>query len=304
MQINDKFICTKKGEFMKKIIYIVGTLTVILGGCILAFWISQNEKNSISPVERYQESAENEVDIENHEGKSNTDVENQGEVSQGQTIMTHGPLKFEFLSYEIIDDSEIRQQTQYLSDHYYSQELPDSNELVEYQDRDAIMAQCPELKALWENPEKYSLEETSEIYNSHLDVIEENTSMVHLDKHYVFVKCRITNTLDKNVSQHISELECVMTSRDKESFSIYTDTMCYFDRATHREGDDRLHNFFLYEFEPNETLECTLGFEVRDEVEDPEYYIGFVDVELQDEGLNPVLGKYMLNLENIEGSVE
>lgn len=289
---------------MKKVIYLVGTLMVILGGSILIFCVSQNEKNNISPVERYQESTENEVNVETQNEKSNTDAQNPDKESESQTIMIHGPLKYEFLSYEIVDDSQIGQQTQYLPDHYYNQEFPDPNELVEYQDRDAIMEQCPELKALWENPENYSMEESREIYNSHLDVIEENTSMVHPAKHYVFVKCRITNSLDKGFSQHLSEMDVVLSDKDNTNFSISTDTMCYFDQATHTEGDDRLHSFFLYEFEPNETLECTLGFEVRDEVDDPDYYIGFVDVELQNEGLNPVLGKYMLNLENIEGSVE
>lgn len=291
---------------MKKGIYVFGTLLIVIGGCILIFCVSQNEKNNLSPVERYQEIAEKEaidtIGQQNEEGSM--DVQDQNQGSENQNIMIHGVLEYEFLSCEIIDDSRIGQQTQYVSDHYYEQELPDPNMLVEYQDTDAIMEQCPELKALWENPENFSTEETEEIYNSHLDIIEKNTSMVHPDTHYVFVKCRIINTTDKYVSQYLSELEAVVSSKDKEKFSIHTDTMCYFDRSTHTEGDDRIHDFFLYEFEPNETLECTLGWEVRDVVEDQDYYIGFIDAELQNEGLNTVLGKYMVNLENIKGSVE
>lgn len=283
---------------MKKGIYVIGLVFVGIGGCLLFSFISQNEKNNLSPVERYQENIE---DINNE--SSDQDTTPEAETAK-QPAIVHESLKYEILSYEIIDDSEIASQTKYAAEHFCNGELPDPDMMEEYQDTEAIMEQCPELKDLWENSESYSVEETKEIYNSHLDVIEANTSMVHSDRHYVFVKVRVTNPWNRSVSQYLSELECVISSKDKEQYGTRTDTMCYFDQSRHTEGEDRIHSFFLYEFEPNETIECTLGFAVRDEVENPDYYIGFVDTELQNEGMNPTLGKYMVNLGNIEGSVE
>lgn len=285
---------------MKKTVFIIFTLILIAAGGVIAFLISNKEENNASPVERYQEKMEEDA------GKSEEETasDGEGENAFGSNIIIHGPVQFELLSYEIIDDSEIQKQTTYPAEYFYEGKLPDSQEYTEQVDYDAAAEECPELKDIWadEGGDKYSVQEVKDIYQANIDVIEKHTTMVPLNKQYVFVKCRITNSVNSTNEAFLNELTVFLSSKDMSTYDFHSDTVCYFDKPVHKEGDDRIHSYFKYSFTANETLECTLGFAVKDsEIENPDYYIGFY--EDYGEETNPALTKYVMKLEDIKDSV-
>lgn len=314
MMKGGSWLMKKHSKNKKRRLYLIGLVCIGLSGCLLFVILSKNEENTQNPVERYQESLQEEKeesasqadDGAQADATDASDVSAQTADTQEQTesmTMTYGSLSYAFLSYEVIDDSEIASQTTYPAECFYEGELPDPDATEEYIDREAIMEQCPELKEMWEDTEneKYSFEEQKEIYNANLDVIEANTYEIPSERYYVFVKVRITNLTDRRIEQYLNELDCVASSADLEEHgSRTTNTMCYFDKSVYTEGDDRTHLYFLHTFEPNETLECTLGFWGKDEIENPEYYIVVNEVELQNEGINPVLGKHVFCLGNLD----
>lgn len=169
------------------------------------------------------------------------------------------------------------------------------NELEEYRDTEAIKAEYPELKDVWENDDAYTDEETAEIFYNNIDIINKYTNMIHFKTRYVFIKCRITNTSDKEMDVYMSNISFILSSPDKEKSLTHDNDMCYFDASSHTQGDDRVHNFFAYTFQPGETLNCTIGFPVKEEIENQEYYFG-----INNQGDNPVKGNCVIKLYDLE----
>lgn len=284
---------------MKKMKYIIMFFLIVLLGLLTCMLVILNEENQESPVERYV----NEQNSENAENPDSDtfDVSVADEIPQEEenNKFTYQKIEYEFLSYEIIEDTDIATQTKYDAGHFFSGELPDPNELEEYRDIEAIKAESPELKDLWENNDKYTNEESAEIYNNNIDIVNKYTGMVHIKTHYVFINCQLTNTSDKERNVYLNEMHFVLSTPDMEQF-ITHDSMCYFDAATHTQGDDRVHKFFCYTLQPGETLNCTLGFKVKEEIDNQEYYFGFTDWQMVEKGMNPAQGKYIIKLSDLE----
>lgn len=192
--------------------------------------------------------------------------------NKADNILYFNNLSLEILSCEKIEDTEIETQTTYPAEWFYSGELPDGEYLVEYKDYEAIEKASPELKDLWEN-EGHTPEETEEIYNRNLDVIEQYTTMRHPKTRYYFAKCRITNLLDRE--NEVCVAPEVFIS-DQSEFLWPQEDNCYFDKAVHTATEEeRTHQFFWYPFKKGEVLECVLGFEIREKWnEDETYYLG------------------------------
>lgn len=290
----------RQGDILKmKKKYIFVCLVVAIAGLLGAILIIRIEGDKQSPVDRYineqtREGTENFVT-----DKDNTAIEGVAAENEKNNKFTYEEIEYEFLSYEIIEDLDIAAQTKYDRDNFYSGELPDPNELEEYRDTDAIKAESPELKDLWENNDKYTNEEAAEIFYANIDIINKYTNMVHFKTRYVFINCQITNTSDKERELCINELHFILSSPDMEQFVTH-DSICYFDKASHTQSDDRIHNFFFYTLQPDETLNCTIGFSAKDEIENQEYYFGFTDWQMEEEGMNPVKGKYIVKLSDLE----
>jgi len=282
---------------MKKKYIFVG-LVVAIAGLLAGILIIRNEKDRQSPVDRYM-NAQSEEDPKNSVFDE-ADTATEGAAAENETSnnFTYRDIRYEFLSYEIIEDTDIAAQTKYDGANFYSGELPDPNELEEYIDYDAIKAECPELKEMWET-DKYTFEETIEIFNNNIDIVNKHTSMVHFKTRYIFINCQITNTSDKVRDVYMNEIRCILSSPDMEQY-VYNDNMCYFDAPVYTQGEDREHSFFCYSLQPGETLDCTVGFAVKDEIENPEYYFGFIDMQLEMDGINPVKGKYVIKLSDLE----
>lgn len=189
------------------------------------------------------------------------------------TVLYMDNLSIEVLSCEMIEDVDIENQTTYTADCFSTGEIPDSEYMEEYRDTEKIKEVCPELKDMWENNENYSFEEIDEIYKRNLDVIEQYTYMRHPKTRYYFVKCRITNLLEKKNETSLS-LDTFISSNESEYLEIH-EYAVYFDKSMFTTPDERQHKFFWYEFEAGEVLECILGFEIKEQWNETEqYYLG------------------------------
>ena len=123
--------------------------------------------------------------------------------------------------------------------------------------------------------------------------------MVHFKTHYVFLNYQVTNTSEKERDVYMSDIRIIVSSPDMEQYT-YNDNSCYFDAPVYTQGEDREHSFFCRPLQPGETLDCTIGYAVKDEIEDQEYYLGFIDTQLESDGINPAKGKYVIKLSDLK----
>ncbi len=287
----------------KQAVIILFTMLLIIAGGAAVFKISKKEKGDAQPAKRYQEKKQ---EIAEHEETQNVKGEKKEDAEEKNSIMI-SPLKVEVLSYEVIDDSEIGGQTTYAAEYFYENKLPDTEKYEEETDMEACKAECPELKDIWENTEKYTVQEVKDIYQEHIDVIQKYTTSTYVPRHFVFVKCRLTNTSGRQSKVLLNVMDVCPSSKDNSVFnSFISDTMVYFDKPIHTEGEERVHSYFEYSFKPDEALECILGFEVKDkvegkEIEDPDYYLGDVDVQMQEGHIHPSYSKRFIKLNDVVG---
>lgn len=296
---------TRKRKKKQAAMLLFMVLLIIVGGAAI-FMISQREKEDTTPAKRYQEKkqemAENEEKQDTNDGIEEDSTE---EDSEEKNSVMLSPLKVEVLSYEVIDGNEINKQTTYLPEYFYENKLPDPEVYEEQTDFEACKAECPELKDIWENNENYSVQEVKDIYQEHIDVIQKHTTKVLVPRHFVFVKCKITNTSKRNHQTYLNDIDVCPSSKDNSVYSLRNDTLEYFDKPTYVEGEDRMHSYFLHSFKPNETFECTLGFEVEDKgIEDPDYYLGIMDIQMQDDNTHPSYSNHFIKLNDLEGAVK
>ena len=230
-------------------IFFVGVIAIIL---IL------NEKR-IAPSERWKQ--------------------RQSENTNQNNIIHCGTLEIELLSCEVLHETELGQQKRYPGTNFFLGEFPSTDYTIRYMDEEKVEAECPALKELWENTEKYSQEEYEKITNENMEIIQKHIYSRHPNSDYAFINCRITSTSPG--SYYIPA--CIyVRSADGNLASYDIDAICYFDKAIHTEGNDRTY-FFVYDFAPGETLECTLGFVLQEDFNMGEgqiYYIGAEPLKL------------------------
>ena len=242
-------------------------LFFIIGICVLAFAGVFCLENNILPMP-YEKKEEN-----------NKLSEVSGEIIEKQEEQNHilytNDVSIEILSCNMIEDTHIESQTAYKAEWFKAGELPDAEYEEEYIDYEAVKEACPELRELWENEDnKYTIEETKEIYNRNLDVIEQYTTMRHPKTRYFFVTCRITNLLEERNEAGLA-LDTFISFNDSESLAMHDNYAVYFDKAVYTTGEERGNRFFWYPFEAKEVLECVLGYEIKEENDkNEEYYLG------------------------------
>jgi len=287
----------------KQAAIILFTMLLIIAGGTAVFKISKKEKGDAQPAKQYQEKKQ---EIAEQEETQDVEDEKKEDAEEKNSIMI-SPLKVEVLSYEVIDDSEIGGQTTYAAKYFYENKLPDPEKYEEETDMEACKAECPELKDIWENNGKYTVQEVKDIYQEHIDVIQKYTTSVYVPRHFVFVKCRIANTSGRHSKVLLNGMDVCSSSKDNNVFnSFISDTMVYFDNPIHTEGEERENSYFEYSFKPDEVLECILGFEVKDqvegqEIENPDYYLGVVDVQMQEEHIHPSYSNRFIKLNDVAG---
>lgn len=286
---------------MKKIIYILSFAVLAALAVILVYRLAVQDKIRQTPSDRYHEivdeSADKTVDEASEAdvvtGETGDTLEAEGSL-QRQSINT-GEYSVEFIEYEEIDGSDIQSQTRYSVDNFYGGTWPVTVLELEDRDTEAIMAECPALADVWTHPENYAGEEVKRIFQENIDIVEKHTSMVQYEKKYFFVRCRIKNELSVPFELCLNETVVVV-----EDGSSWLDTMEYFDRSQHMEGDDRIHRFFWYTMQPGEELECVLGYGVPVLTESGGYYVGSPDAERTYSGMSFAGDKYMISLDLVD----
>jgi hypothetical protein len=293
-------------------VIIISAFTVIVSVMII-------EKNNKTPVERYldtsqtvensinEPSAELYVSITTDDSSIVSEVEDTRSERVSCTILnTTHTVQYEFLLYEIIDDVDIASQMKYAGDYFYSGTLPDPDYLVEYTDYPAMRKDYPEVdEYISSNGEKgMTAAEYQAFLNQHLD---EYTTSFHPKTKYLFLKCRISNVSNGSVIEYINDLRIIMMN-EGNIIGIPTEFNCYFDHSQNTTGDERIHNYLQYKFEPGETIECVIGCAIR---EDPRfemdlskeysYYIGFLPIGLDNlNQLNPSIDEGFVLLDSLQ----
>lgn len=234
---------------------------------VFSIWLI--EKNKKPPAERNQQK-----DIEITKSSEAVSQTVTSEEPKENVIKTTS-LKYELLSYEIIADTDIEKQISYQAEYFRNGELPDSDYTEEIIDYEAVEKECPELKAMWEESESYTVQEVKDIYQANIDVIQKYTSFKHPKTQYLFVKCKISNRSGRKMDTDLTLYSFVVSADGKNS--AYSDNQCYFDKAVNVVGDMRDSRFFWYTFDEDETIECTLGFAIKEEFgANEQFYVGLV----------------------------
>lgn len=254
------------------------TKSLILIGslCVLAFIVVFCIENNLFKDKTIPSEGDNNPSLPVVSGEQMGEENGESEENKEKTkiLFTNNELAIEVLSCEMIEDTDIESQTTYAPEWFIMGELPDADYEDECIDYGAIKEVCPELKDLWEGDNyDYTEEELKEIYNRNRDVIEQYTIYKHPKTRYIFAKCRIENR-HKGKNETTVDVD-TFTSSENSKYLARHDNAVYFDKAIHTIGEDRDHRFFWYTFGEGEVLECTLGFEMKEEWnEKDKYYIG------------------------------
>lgn len=220
----------------------------------------------------------------------------QQERTNQNRIIHCGTLEIELLSCEVLHETDLSRQERYQGENFFLGELPSTDYTIRYMDEAKVKAECPALKELWENEGKYSQEEYEKITNENQEIIRKHIYTRHPDSSYAFIQCKITSTGpgDNFISP------CIYArSADGKLTSYDIDALCYFDKAIHTEGNDRTY-FYVYNFAPGETLECTLGFVLQEDFnlgEGQTYYVGSEPLKLPVE--DPEYNKNAVKIDRI-----
>ncbi|MCM1179493.1 MAG: hypothetical protein NC347_04495 [Clostridium sp.] len=279
----------KKPQFIPFLVLFM--LCAVAGGV----YFYKTQKNTQTAAQRYRDNLVKE--------SQQTVAENTGEEEAEEKSSTVFCVEYDFdvevLGYSVLSVGEFENQEQYGAEYFYEKEQPSAVRESQVVNYEAIEQESPELKEMWNNLDKYSIEETKEIYSRNQSIIEKYTSTEEIPQKYVFVECRIKNRRNENTDVFLNELDLVATSADFKEWTNRTDTNIYFNQPEHTEGDDRMHSFFIVNMDAGEEMVCTLGFQVDDLGEKAEYYIGTVDNEMVEMGGNLAIGKNMFSLESL-----
>lgn len=268
----------------KKTAFIAIFLTAIAS----AVGVTTIAKNRMTPTERYLESPQAFGQIQLSSGNSGD-----SNYIPKEIINDEGNLKYEFLSYELIDDKDINKQTKYKAEYFIDGKVPSSDYVVKWTDFDAMARDFPKFSEYRDsNCERGMTRDEYERFMREHEA--EYTTDKHIKSKYLFVKCRITYTGNGRPKEWLSNFS-IFAMRNNQVVGQAMD-FCYFDLPQPALWDGgRDHDFFWYKFnKAGDSIECIIGCRLReDEVDfsgDNTYYIGIEpSVYYDDQQINPAL---------------
>ena len=314
---------------MKKGGLIVVIVLFALAGIGVAAFSFNSEKNKKNSIERNAEvkkqdksgaeskdSASDKTpdslksDNKEHDKESSENKESSREKSDVVTSYEYNGVKYEFCDYEIIKDTDMVGQTRYPMKYFYEEDF-DPLYLSEIRDEEAIKAESPELKDMWENPDKYSdYEEIVSIFNRNKPIIEKYTKNEHIESDYIFIKCKVTllpnnkKTPEETSEICLSNLCIYVADSENENMEVLTDKFFYFDEPQHIEGIDRAHSYFFVTMHYGEEKEFILGVEVLKEKQKHKMYIGSRDESVEELGLDLKYSKYLVSFDDLHEGID
>lgn len=259
----------------KKFIYVVLILIFAIL-CLLAIYKVKNRNSDI--YDYHVESREE------RDGRYDGEPENVVYVVDG----VGNELRVEVLSCELLDDSEIAD-SEYMPEFF--KEYPEYPTYEEYIDIEGLSAANSEFAKYYKDPNAYGINEGLALFENNKELVDKFRKSRQQNRKYIFVKTKINITQryapHNNIS--LSSITCCVSTIDKKYNYTATDTICYFDKPINTEGFDREKQYFFYNFDAVNPLECTIGFVVDDieEYGNCEYFIGDWDQNLLDGSLGP-----------------
>lgn len=297
---------------MKKKTLLITTAVSSIAIGIGAIYI---ERNSKSPQERYMETAissERVTPSTSNENPSfnSTAKPDHSMSSETEVVVTPLPvvlnqthtIQFEFLSYEIIEDTEMATQTKYSAENFYEGVLPDPNYLKEYTDFPAMRRDYPEFDEYLNTNGNSGMTEAEyqEFMRQH---IAEYTTTRHPKTIYFFVRCRLTNINSGPEEYKFDDLR-LYAMQDGAQYGVPVECGTYFDHSQHTEGEDRIHDFSNYTFENGESFESIIGFEITEDQIDfskeIKYYIGVFPIGADVVFFNPSIDDGFIQLDALQ----
>jgi len=184
-------------------------------------------------------------------------------------------LKYEFLSYDLIDDTEIGKQTKYKAEYFVDGRIPDAELIKEYVDYDAMARDYPKyaeyINSDYDDPKGMTNEEAVKFMREHEA---EYTKTKKIRAKYLFVRCRITYLGGGPKEQELNE-SWIFTMRGGDQYggALFD---CYFE---HAQNSSERPYFFSYRFNKvGDSVECVMGSRITNEYtelqDDAAYYIG------------------------------
>jgi len=321
----------------RKIIILAISFVLIVLGIAIVIISVKGEKNKKNTFERYREreqkkeekqASNSAVVIESsniQESSAGTSPADDKSVESTQkntpdensaTLEVDG-VRYEFLGYEIIKDTDMVGQTKYPKENFLDEKFDPLAKRKEVKDMDKIREEAFEYVDRIENPDKYKDEDhtvVSELYKKYLPVIEKYTSYIHLESDYIFVKCRIKllerdDKSDEETKEvGVNNLDILIVNHNNIEETNYPsypyDQTVYFDKAVYVSKEER-HGFFNIPLKYGEEIECTIGFEAVRHFDEQDLYIGVVDVQLfDDEHVSLAYEKNKVNLKDIAEGIE
>ena len=239
---------------------VVFAVFILSAFSVIAFVIN-NEKNKKTPYERFAETSET---------TERKEFEPRVVYNEKHTI------KYEILSYELIDGKDIAKQTKYpgnyfldvagmfAGEYFLENHLPNPDYLMKDIDYAAMKRDYP-LYAEYCNSygEKGMTEaEAEEFMEKHE---KEYATIYHPKTKYLFLHCRFTNVSNTEVEELLYYFDIYATRNNKFVGADYG--FCYFDGPVYPDVYPGWHKFERGE----EPLECVIGFMLVD-------YRGFLDL--------------------------
>lgn len=186
-------------------------------------------------------------------------------------------LKYEFLSYDLIDGTEIGKQTKYKSEFFRDGRFPDAELVTEYTDYKAMARDYPEyaeyINSDYDDPKGMTHEEAEKFEQEHRA---EYTKTKKLKANFLFVKCRITYLGGGPKVCRLNDFY-VFAMRDNEENSREF-INCYIELPQNKNSAVSPYDFKYRFNKVGDSVECVIGSRITNEnedmVDDTACYIG------------------------------
>ncbi len=237
---------------------------------VISFVIN-NEKNKQTPYERFTETSE---------------TTERKEFEPMVVYNSDHTVKYEILSYDLIDDRDIANQTkydgkyflevsaEYANEYFLENHLPNPDYLIKDVDYAAMKRDYPLYAEYSESCGKKGMTnaEAEEFLEKHED---KYATVFHPKTKYLFLHCRVTNVSNKKVLEPLYDNN-IIAMRGNRRVSLIAGDFCYYDGPRYSDVYPG-----KYTFERNsEPLECVIGWQLweyldRIDLSEPNiYYFG------------------------------
>lgn len=224
-------------------------------------------------------------------------------------------MRIEFISYDVLTVHQLHEQDKYKAEDFADQELPKEDDTLIYLDRESLANESELLYKLF-GPQSSEMDpnEWINLYEEHAEEVEaakDRYSHEYVpERVYFFLKIRIynTDTSETAETRKLNPGNLVVIMTDKEDRIITSEDISYMYNAMYTDGEEREHDLYNLDIAPGEYREVIVGMRVTfslyeeltyEGIDTYEAYGGYVDYNLIEDGVNPVLSPDMIPLSSL-----